>query len=516
MRVRHSGCLESESGIDFVNGISQLSSFQACTLPSPATFPVITGAPRGTGIVHIRRVPDPLSTPSSSSTGMWPPMPTGLCLPRLPSPRASLVGQVVAQASCTLGSQIPSLPPPSTSTGTGFRPPHSPSPRVGIPHAAHELDMQHIDKVPSCMPWSDLKCCTHWEAWRQHAGRPAARYDQLSFNYATWSMIGHWPLISNTTLPTVLVKRQSMVLLALAARSTHSSHATGDNRAHLVRWITENNCPLNVINGRELRNLLTAGRPSILGHLPLPDPISRVNALPLSGAWTSGHCNVVLINPDNNKVWPHSGLEGVSSSWHLITHLCLISRAIPSRRILLLGTDLFVSYMYQVKKLQSALLCTPNELGVFLESPNVDALVKRGVQGANIRPTGWHGESSAASSGGHITVDFCSTDSCHIVTQHVYHTDDAYLKKMNVVYWGITALCRMKDKEALCAEEAIVCTPSPSPHATQQATNTNIKRHLRCTSRAQSHILGMQQPPDDFAGDIFACNPLVRTLLSGQ
>ena len=48
-----------------------------------------------------------------------------------------------------------------------------------------------------------------------------------------------------------------------------------------------------------------------------------------------------------------------------------------------------------------------------------------------------------------------------------------------------------------------VCTPSPSPHATRQATNTNIKRHLRCTSRARSHVLGMQQPPDDFAGDVF-------------
>jgi hypothetical protein len=28
--------------------------------------------------------------------------------------------------------------------------------------------------------------------------------------------------------------------------------------------------------------------------------------------------------------------------------------------------------------------------------------------------------------------------------------------RMNVVYRGVTALCRMKDKEALCAEEAIV------------------------------------------------------------
>jgi Plavaka transposase len=44
-------------------------------------------------------------------------------------------------------------------------------------------------------------------------------------------------------------------------------------------------------------------------------PPQTINALPRpSEAWTSGRCDVVLINIDNNKVWPHSGLEGVSSS----------------------------------------------------------------------------------------------------------------------------------------------------------------------------------------------------------
>jgi hypothetical protein len=43
--------------------------------------------------------------------------------------------------------------------------------------------------------------------------------------------------------------------------------------ARLVKWVTENNRPLNIINDRELRNLLTAGRPSI--HLPSHDTISR-------------------------------------------------------------------------------------------------------------------------------------------------------------------------------------------------------------------------------------------------
>ena len=43
--------------------------------------------------------------------------------------------------------------------------------------------------------------------------------------------------------------------------------------ARLVKWVTENNRPLNIINDRELHNLLTAGRPSI--HLPSHDTILR-------------------------------------------------------------------------------------------------------------------------------------------------------------------------------------------------------------------------------------------------
>jgi hypothetical protein len=43
-------------------------------------------------------------------------------------------------------------------------------------------------------------------------------------------------------------------------------------------------------------------------------PPQTINVLPPSEAWTPGLCDVVLINTDNNKVWPHSGLEGVSSS----------------------------------------------------------------------------------------------------------------------------------------------------------------------------------------------------------
>ena len=88
-------------------------------------------------------------------------------------------------------------------------------------------------------------------------------------------------------------------------------------------------------------------------------PPQTINALALSEAWTSGHCNIVLINIDNNKIWPHSGLEGISSScmsvssyWfpnlvsgHHIAQLHLIFHAVPSRRSPYSpGTDLFLVY----------------------------------------------------------------------------------------------------------------------------------------------------------------------------
>ena len=47
--------------------------------------------------------------------------------------------------------------------------------------------------------------------------------------------------------------------------------------ACLVKWVTENNRAMNIINDQELHNLLTVGQPSI--HLPSHDTISRdINA----------------------------------------------------------------------------------------------------------------------------------------------------------------------------------------------------------------------------------------------
>ena len=44
---------------------------------------------------------------------------------------------------------------------------------------------------------------------------------------------------------------------------SHRSHTTIEARAHLVKWITESNRPTAIINDRELRMLLTAGRPKL-------------------------------------------------------------------------------------------------------------------------------------------------------------------------------------------------------------------------------------------------------------
>jgi hypothetical protein len=43
--------------------------------------------------------------------------------------------------------------------------------------------------------------------------------------------------------------------------------------AHLIKWLTENNQPINIINDTELQNLLTAGHPSI--QLPTNPTISH-------------------------------------------------------------------------------------------------------------------------------------------------------------------------------------------------------------------------------------------------
>ncbi|KAI0274056.1 hypothetical protein BGY98DRAFT_1099274 [Russula aff. rugulosa BPL654] len=75
-------------------------------------------------------------------------------------------------------------------------------------------------------------------------------------------------------------------------------------------------------------------------------PPKIINALPPSEEWTSGCCNV-FINTDNSKFWPHSGLEGVSSSFsgHHIAQLRLIFvPSHPEDPRYSPGTDLFLAY----------------------------------------------------------------------------------------------------------------------------------------------------------------------------
>ena len=88
-------------------------------------------------------------------------------------------------------------------------------------------------------------------------------------------------------------------------------------------------------------------------------PPQTINASPPSDLWTYGRSDVVLINTDNAKVWPHSGLEGCVlyfifisfiltsqfDSGHHVVQLQLIFRAIPSRIAPSApGTGLFLTY----------------------------------------------------------------------------------------------------------------------------------------------------------------------------
>ena len=52
-------------------------------------------------------------------------------------------------------------------------------------------------------------------------------------------------------------------------------------------------------------------------------PPQSINASPSSGFWTHGHSDVVLVNADDGKVWPHSGLEGRLLFYNMNLYLIL-------------------------------------------------------------------------------------------------------------------------------------------------------------------------------------------------
>ena len=56
-------------------------------------------------------------------------------------------------------------------------------------------------------------------------------------------------------------------------RVSHRTHTTSQARAHIVKWVTESTRPADIISDRELRELLTAGRPKL--ELPSPNTVRR-------------------------------------------------------------------------------------------------------------------------------------------------------------------------------------------------------------------------------------------------
>jgi hypothetical protein len=73
------------------------------------------------------------------------------------------------------------------------------------------------------------------------------------------------------------ISKTSNSIFAMFARQgqkpvqySHRSHTNVEVRARLVKWITENNRPTNIVNDRELSELLTAGRP----HISLPSNVT--------------------------------------------------------------------------------------------------------------------------------------------------------------------------------------------------------------------------------------------------
>ena len=86
------------------------------------------------------------------------------------------------------------------------------------------------------------------------------------------------------------------------------------NSAHLVQWVTENNCPANIINDCELQNLLTASRLNI--ELPSNGTISR-----------DIHASFLKCRDCVTKLlWDHPGqLHFTTNAWMSPNHCAFIT-----------------------------------------------------------------------------------------------------------------------------------------------------------------------------------------------
>ena len=84
------------------------------------------------------------------------------------------------------------------------------------------------------------------------------------------------------------------------------------------RRIGNLNSPLPFDNLQIWTKLQVQNRSYFRPHHILPP--QTINASPPSGSWTYGHSDVVLINTDNSKVWPHSVFEGSVLCFICISH----------------------------------------------------------------------------------------------------------------------------------------------------------------------------------------------------
>src|SRR5882762_572329 len=74
-------------------------------------------------------------------------------------------------------------------------------------------------------------------------------------------------LFNTVTDLTLILKLGTLCVILLCIISLSNSSA------HIVKWVTKNNRPANIVKDRELCKLLTVGHPHI--ELPSPDIISR-------------------------------------------------------------------------------------------------------------------------------------------------------------------------------------------------------------------------------------------------
>ena len=169
--------------------------------------------------------------------------------------------------------------------------------------------------------------------------------------------ISHRPPISSITPSCALVKMQSImcsrvrmqaptVALSLqhlpakdSSQSTTHTKCTQTRRrceyllqfldvtytmlsAHLVKWVTESNRPVNIVDDRELRELLCAGRPHL--NIPSPDTLARKIHLAYERARERiGKLLRISVCPAKASLVPHTLLDLGSTRSSALCNGCM-------------------------------------------------------------------------------------------------------------------------------------------------------------------------------------------------